>query len=113
MTLGSLMLIESPQPFLRISWQVIAVSVISTAAFFTFAVAKALMAQRKKPTTGTRGLLDESGTVVRKLEDELKVLVHGELWNATSTEALESGDEVQVTRVDGFKLTVGKRKGSS
>jgi membrane-bound serine protease (ClpP class) len=113
MTLGSLMLIESPQPFLRISWQVIAVSVASTAAFFTFAIAKALMAQRKKPTTGARGLVGESGTVVGKLDDGLKVLVHGELWNATSTEALELGDEVQVTRVDGFKLTVGRKKGSS
>jgi membrane-bound serine protease (ClpP class) len=107
------MLIESPQPFLRISWQVIAVSVVSTAGFFTFAIAKALMAQRKKPTTGARGLVGENGTVVGKLDDGLKVLVHGELWNATSTEALELGDEVQVTRVDGFKLTVGTKKGSS
>jgi membrane-bound serine protease (ClpP class) len=113
MTLGSLMLIESPQPFLRISWQVIAVSVVSTAAFFTFAVTKALMAQRKKPTTGTRGLVGEIGTIVGKLDDGWKILVHGELWNATSSEALELGDEVQVTKVEGFKLTVGKQKKSS
>jgi membrane-bound serine protease (ClpP class) len=113
MTLGSLMLIESPQPFLRISWQVIAVSVVSTAAFFTFAIAKALMAQRRKPTTGARGLVGESGTVVSRLDNGWKVLVHGELWNAASTETLELGDEVLVTRVDGFKLTVEKEERSS
>jgi len=113
MTLGSLMLIESPQPFMRISWQVIAVAVAATAAFFTFAVAKALLAQRRKPTTGTRGLVGEGGTVVGRLDDGWKVFVHGELWNATSSEALELGDEIQVTRVDGFKLTIEKQRRSS
>jgi len=113
MTIGSLMLIESPQPFMRISWQVIAAVVTTTAAFFIFAIGKALMAQRRKPTTGTRGLVGEGGTVVSKLDDGWKVLAHGELWDATSTETLELGDEIRVTKVSGFKLTVEKQKSSS
>jgi len=113
MTIGSLMLIESPQPFMRISWQVIAAVVTTTAAFFIFAIGKALMAQRRKPTTGTRGLIGEGGTVVSKLDDGWKVLAHGELWNAASTETLELGDEIRVTKISGFKLTVEKQKSSS
>ncbi|MFH0778830.1 MAG: NfeD family protein, partial [Candidatus Eisenbacteria bacterium] len=112
MTLGSLMLIESPQPFMRISWQVILTAVLSTAAFFMFAVAKALLAQRRKPTTGTKGLLGETGTVVQKSNGSLKVFVHGELWDSTSPEDLSVGDSVRVARVEGFILIVEKLKGN-
>jgi len=109
MTLGSLMLIESSEPFVRISWQVILAAVLSTAAFFTFAVAKAFLAQRRKPTTGFKGLMGEIGTVTRKLNGGWKVFVHGEFWNATSPEPLKEGDEIEVISVDGFRLVVKKR----
>ena len=113
MTLGSIMLIESSGPFMRISWQVILAAVLSTAAFFTFAVTKALLAQRRKPTTGFKGLIGERGTVARKLNGGWKVFIHSEFWDATSREPLEVGDEVKVAEVDGFKLVVEKLRDSS
>ncbi|UCF79709.1 MAG: nodulation protein NfeD [Candidatus Eiseniibacteriota bacterium] len=113
MTLGSIMLIESSGPFLRISWQVILVAVLSTAAFFTFAVAKALLAQKRKPTTGFKGLIGEIGTVTRKLNGGWKVFIHSEFWDASSTGPLEVGDKVRVTGIDGFKLVVEKLRDSS
>jgi len=113
MTLGSIMLIESGGPFLRISWQVILAAVLSTTAFFTFAVSKALLAQRRKPTTGLKGLIGETGTVARKLNGGWKVFIHSEFWDARSAETLEVGDEVRVKEVDGFTLIVEKLRDSS
>jgi membrane-bound serine protease (ClpP class) len=113
MTLGSIMLIESSGPFMRISWQVILVAVLSTAAFFTFALSKALLAQRRKPTTGTKGLIGETGTVSRKLNGSWKVFIHSELWDAKSADPLEVGDEIRVKRIDGFILIVEKLRDSS
>ncbi len=108
MTLGSMMLLQSPEPYARISWQVILAAVASTAAFFIFAVSKALLAQKRKPTTGKRGLLGEIGTVSRKLNGDWKVFVHGEFWDATSADALAVGDSVRVKGMEGFKLVVEK-----
>jgi membrane-bound serine protease (ClpP class) len=113
MTLGSVMLIETSGPFMRISWQVILAAVLSTAAFFAFAVSKALLAQRRKPTTGLKGLVGETGTVSQKVNGGWKVFIHSEFWNARSAEALQVGDEIRVKEVDGFTLVVEKLRDSS
>lgn len=113
MAIGSMMLLESPEPFARISWQIIVAAVFATAAFFTFAVAKGVLAQRKKPTTGKRGLIGEIGQVTAGSNGAWKVFVHGELWDAKGPETLSIGDEVKVTGVDGFRLVVEKFTESS
>ncbi len=82
MVLGSVMLIDSPLPFMRISWQVIAGATISTAAFFVFAIGMALRAQRLQPTTGVEGMVGEQGITITELKPAGQVEVHGEIWNA-------------------------------
>jgi len=42
MSLGSLMLFQSPEPYFRVSWGVILVTVLMTTLFFVFAVAKTI-----------------------------------------------------------------------
>ena len=59
--LGSLMLIESPAEYMRISLSVIIPAVLVSAAFFIFAVTKAIKARLTKPTTGMEGLIGEIG----------------------------------------------------
>ena len=62
--LGSVMLIntESTLEVIKISWYVILVIVILTAAFFLFAIGFAIKAQTRKPTAGIEGLIGETGT---------------------------------------------------
>lgn len=108
MILGSLMLFESPEPYLRVSWYVILPTVATTAAFFIFALSFALKAQMKQPTTGREGLLGMRGKAVSPLKPEGKVFVHGEYWNAESKEAIETGEPVEVTGVSELMLTVKK-----
>jgi len=111
MFLGSLMLIESPGPFLRISYKVIIPAVLATAAFFVFAVGAALRAQMRRPSTGREGLVGERGTATSDIDPAGQVFIHGEIWNVTSAERISKGEEVEVVGVDGLRLEV-RRAGS-
>ena len=90
--LGSLMLIESPDPALRVSWYVIVPMVATTAGFFLFAVSFALRAQMRQPTTGQEGLIGKRVKVMSPIKPEGKVFVHGEYWNAESEEEFERSE---------------------
>jgi len=106
MVLGSLMLFESPDPYLRISWGVILVTVLATTAFFTVVVAKALTVHRRRPTTGREGLIGLDGVAETGMAPEGKVFVRGEYWDAWSDEPIDAGSRVRVLEVDGMRLKV-------
>jgi membrane-bound serine protease (ClpP class) len=106
LVLGSLMLIESPDPALRVSWYVILPMVLTTAGFFIFALSFALRAQMRQPTTGQEGLIGTRCKVTSPIKPEGKVFVHGEYWNAESEEAFEAGDTVEVVEVTELTLKV-------
>jgi len=108
MILGSLMLIGSPAPYLRISWQIILPVTLATAAFFLFALGMALKTRLRKPTTGKKGLIGEVGVAETKLAPEGKIFLHGELWNAECEEVVKKGERVRVLSVDHLKLKVAK-----
>ncbi len=108
MILGSMMLIKSPEPFMRISLSAILMTTAATAAFFGFIVTMALRAQRQKTTTGAEGLIGQIGTVRTPLKPEGSVLVGGELWSAQCEEGAEPGDKVRVLAVKGLMLFVSQ-----
>ena len=87
--LGSLMLFQSPDEYMRLSLSVIIPAVLVTSGFFIFALTMAIRARLKKPTTGLEGLIGETGIVAVPLTPEGKVSVHGEFWNATATSPLK------------------------
>lgn len=115
LVLGSMMLIESPAPYMKISMYLILPAATATAAFFLFLVGAGIKAQRKKPTTGKEGLIGETGIAQSdimgstSLMGEGKIFIHGELWDAQSSEEIKNGSEVIVTGVEGLKLTVKKK----
>ena len=108
--LGSMMLFHSPVEYMRVSLSVIIPAVIVSAAFFIFAVTKAINARLKKPTTGMEGLIGEVGIVSTPISPEGKVSIHGEFWNAVSDQSqnIDQGDKVQVIGADNLKLKVKK-----
>ncbi len=106
MFLGSLMLIDSPLPFLRVSLAVIIPAVIATATFFAFAVGAGLAAQRRKPTTGREGLVGERGEATTDIDGTGQAFIRGELWTVRSEDKVARGEEVQVVSMEGLKLRV-------
>jgi membrane-bound serine protease (ClpP class) len=110
LAIGSIMLFDSPAPFLRASFTVIIPTVLATAAFFIFVVAAALKAQLARPTTGSEGIVGEIGVAKTRLAPEGKVFVHGEWWNAYADEGIEPEEKVRVLKNEGLKLKVERVK---
>lgn len=110
MVLGSLLLFESPLPYMRASLVVIITVVAATALFFIFAVGLALKARKRKVTTGGRGLMGEVGVARTALKLEGDVFIHGEIWKAEADQPIKKGEKVVVTSVDHLTLKVTKKK---
>ncbi len=106
MIFGSLLLFESPEPYLRVSLGVVLITVLVTALFFVLVVAKAVKAHRRKPVSGTEGLVGEAGWADSDLTPEGKVFVRGEYWDARSDERITKGEKVVVATVEGMRLKV-------
>ncbi|MDH4221979.1 MAG: nodulation protein NfeD [candidate division Zixibacteria bacterium] len=111
MVLGSLMLINSPAPYMRVSLTVILTVVIATALFFFFVVGMGIKAQRKKVTTGDKGMLGEIGVARTEIKPEGYVNIHGEIWRAEcdpQTDGIEKGEKVKVVGISKLTLKVTK-----
>ncbi len=108
MLFGSLMLIDTPEPSLRISWAVIIPVVAASAILFIVTVTVAIRAQRSKVDTGKEGLIGLTGEARTDIGERGQVFVRGEYWNARSDEAIKTGEKVSVVAVEGLKLKVKK-----
>jgi len=69
-----------------------------------------ILKKRRKPLTGTSGLIGEVGQVKEWSNTEGRIFVHGELWWATSEEPLSPGDKAVVQNVQGLTLMVKPHK---
>lgn len=108
MLLGSVMLIDSPVPALRISWAVIIPVVLSSALLFIVTVTLSIRVHREKVDTGREGLIGLTGEARTDITDRGQIFVHGEYWNAWSDAPIAKGEKVEVTKVEGLRLKVKK-----
>ena len=108
MSLGALMLIDSPEEYLRIPISTIALVVGTTAGLFLVVVGAAVRSVGRKPVSGREGMLGAIGTVRGRIDSTGTVFVQGTLWSARSTSPIEVGETVRVTGIEGMRLTVEK-----
>ena len=108
MTLGSLMLFDSPVPYLRLSYSVIFTMVALMSSFFIIIVFLVIKAQTKRPVTGNEGLINMCGEASTDILETGKVFVHGEYWNAKSRTPVNKGDKISIVNVEGMLLTIEK-----
>jgi len=104
--MGSIMLIDSTEEFMQISWSVIIPGVLFTALFFVFAIGLGIRAQKRRRVSGTEGLVGEIGRAHTDINPEGSVAVHGEFWTATSDEPVPVGSKVRVVEVNRLELKV-------
>jgi membrane-bound serine protease (ClpP class) len=106
LTLGGLLLVDGPIPELRVHlWTALGVSV-PLGVITVFLMSLAIRARRNKVTTGSQGLIGETGIAQTDLSPAGTVFVHGELWRARSRQPVANGEQVRVTRVTGLQLEV-------
>lgn len=104
--IGSLMLFETPEASLRVSWSVLIPAVTITSLFFIALIAMALKAQLRKPQGGQEGMAGEMGRAVTDVSAEGKVMIHGEYWSAFSDRPIAAGSPVRVVRVEHLRVKV-------
>ena len=89
LAIGSVMLIDSPLPYMRISWAVIIPVVALSSLLFIITVSLAVRVQREKADTGKEGMLGLEGDAKTDVHADGQVFVHGEYWNAWSDEPIK------------------------
>jgi len=110
MLLGSLMLFESPGPFMKLSLALILPAVIMTALFFTIVLGLAYKAHKRRPVTGSEGLVGLEGLANTDVTKEGgRVSLHGEIWSAYSDEPVSKGEKIVVESVSGLRVKVRRK----
>lgn len=108
MLFGSIMLIDSATPALRISWAVILPVVAISAVLFIITVTIAVRVYREKPDTGKEGLINMQAVAKTDIHADGQVFMHGEYWSAWSDEPIQKDEAVRVIEVEGLKVKVKK-----
>ncbi|MHC1697891.1 MAG: nodulation protein NfeD [Geobacteraceae bacterium] len=111
MILGSLLLFDSPEPYLRVSISIIITTVLLVTGFAFFVIKKALAVHRTKPASGKEGLIGERGYADTDLMPEGKVFVRGEYWDAWSDNPIARGEKITIVAVEGMTVKVQKDLG--
>lgn len=111
LVMGSLMLVDSPEEYLRISLTVILPISLFTAAFFFFLVGSGVRAQRARVITGMEGMIGAEGYAETDIAQQSpgKVFVEGDIWNAvTEGDPVSKDGRVTVVEMKGLTLVVKK-----
>jgi membrane-bound serine protease (ClpP class) len=111
LALGSLLLIESSEPYMQISRAVIFVTVAVCAGFFSLVLWFVVGTQRTRFVSGLEGMTGERGVADSDIHPEGRVFVHGEYWDAFSAEPIDKGERIEVVRVaENMRLEVRRAK---
>ncbi|MFO7983077.1 MAG: nodulation protein NfeD [Desulfuromonadales bacterium] len=109
LALGSLMLIETSEPYLQISRAVIAATVLVFSGLAMLVLYFVVGTQKTKFASGEEGILGERGQAVSDIDPEGQVYVHGEYWSASSRDTIAAGEPIEVVNVDrNMRLQVRK-----
>ena len=106
LTLGGLLLVDSPIPEMRVHLLTALAVSIPLGLITAFLMSIALKARRNKMVSGAQGIIGETGVAQTPLSPRGKIFVHGELWDAVSSCDLPAGQTVVVRRIDGLLLQV-------
>jgi membrane-bound serine protease (ClpP class) len=106
LTLGGLLLVDSPIPEMRVHLLTALAVSIPLGLITAFLMSIALKARRNKVVTGREGLVGQTGIAHTALSPLGKVFVHGEIWDAVSSSPISAGQLVVVNQIDGLTLAV-------
>ena len=114
LTFGSLILVDSPEPYLQISRSVIAATVLICASVISLVLFFVVRVQKTRFVSGLEGMIGERGQAVTALDPRGRVYVHGEYWDAHAEETIASGSEIEIVRSEAnLKLLVRAVKDNS
>jgi membrane-bound serine protease (ClpP class) len=108
--IGSLILIDVPNPELRLPLGLVLAVVVPFGVILIMMLRLALKSRHEKISTGTAGMIGLRGRAETEIIPEGTVFVRGELWRARSPMKIARGEIVRVIGVDGLTLEVEVEK---
>ena len=112
MLLGSLMLMDSDVPYMRLSLNVIIPTVLTMGALAALVINLTIQSHKQKVVSGMEGMVGEVGIAQTDLDPEGQVFLHGEHWAGEFVQSdgskISKGGKVIVENVVGLKLLVKK-----
>jgi membrane-bound serine protease (ClpP class) len=110
LVLGSLILFPESGALQVSPWLVGTMAAV-VAAVFAFVITRIVGAHRRQAYTGREELVGKTALAKSALEPEGIVLFKGERWTAVAEKGkVKPGEEVTITKVDGLKLYVTRKK---
>ncbi|MBA7594252.1 hypothetical protein ES703_01191 [subsurface metagenome] len=89
----------------------IVIVIVAFILFLAVVVRGVVLSRRVRQQTGREAMEGEVAVVRTALDPKGTVFVHGELWEAILDQGrAEPGEEVVITKVEGLKLRVTKKK---
>ena len=107
---GALILIDVPNPEMRLPLKLVLAVVIPFGVIMTFMLRLAIRARRAKVTTGSSGMIGLIGRAQTAIAPQGTIFVRGELWRARSQMIISAGEGVRITGMDGLTLDVEAEK---
>ena len=104
--LGSIMLFDTGDPGMRVSWDVLIPTMVVISGFFVFVAGLVFKSQTTTPKTGSSGIIGEVGVVKKAIMPDGKIMIRGELWNAIAKEPIPEGTRVRVLNLENLVLEV-------
>lgn len=108
--MGSIMLFDSDVPELKISPVLIGTVSATTAGLFLFILTFAVRAWRRPAVSGNAAMIGENAKVLSWRGHGGRVMAHGEVWQAESSQNFKKQDQVIVKDINGLKLVVEAMK---
>jgi membrane-bound serine protease (ClpP class) len=108
--IGSLILIDVPNPELRLPLDLVLAVVIPFGLILMLMLRLAFRARKEKVITGTAGMIGLKGRAETEIAPEGTVFVRGELWRARSQMKIAQGESIRVIGLRGLTLEVEAEK---
>ncbi len=110
MVLGMLILIDSPDPAVRIGLFTALALALPFAAILLILLIALFRSLRQQVATGDQGMVGLVGIADCNISQSGRVKIRGEYWNARSTSPIPSGKAVKVLAVENLTLRVEEVK---
>ena len=105
--LGALMLFKGEPAGYTLPMTWVIAATLATAAFFVFFVSKGIRAQYLPTRAGSETMIGKTVAAKSRIDTTGgTVFIEGELWNAVSETPVETGQNVEVTGLEGLTLKV-------
>ena len=110
MVIGMLILIDSPDPAVRIGLSTALAVALPFAALFLVFLFALIRSSRQRITTGDQGMIGLIGTADNDINPSGRVNVRGEYWFAYAASPITAGKKIKILAIENLKLKVEEVK---